>query len=1463
MRTSLGTFLAFVLFAAAAPAAEPPRLKVLFLGDNGHHQPAARFRQLQPVFAARNIELTYTDKLADLNPETLGKYDGLMIYANHERFTDPAQEKALLDFVASGKGFIPVHCASYCFIHSKPYVDLVGAQFRSHTTGVFRVQDVAPDHPVMKGFTSFESWDETYTHTKHNEKDRTVLEVRTDGGVKEPWTWVRTQGKGRVFYTAWGHDQRTWSHPGFHNLLERGVRWACGQDPALAGPYADAPKMTPITGPASDFEYVPAKVPFYPAGQRWGVTGEPIGKMQKPLPPEKSVKHYSVPEGFELKLFAADADFGGKPIAMTWDERGRLWVAVTVDYPNNRQPEGEGHDKIVVCEDTDGDGRADKFTVFADKLSLPTSLVCAYGGLIVHQMPHTLFLKDTDGDGKADLRQVLFTGWGTQDTHAGPSNLHYGFDNWIYGSVGYSGFAGEVNGEHLRFGQGYYRFKVERVAATRSGAGELRVTKLEFLRSTNNNTWGLAFSEDGQIFGSTANGCPMVHLAIPNRYYEKVRGLSPGVLQSIALSNAFHPITEKVRQVDWHGGFTSAANCAVYTARTYPPEYWNKVAFVSDPTGHLTATFCLQPAGTDYVARYGWNLVAADDEWAAPIDAQVGPDGNVWLIDWYNFIVQHNPTPQGFKTGRGNAYETPLRDKTHGRIYRLVYSKAKPEPKVDLSNATPEKLVETLKHPNMLWRLHAQRLLVERGKGDVVPALTRLVAQASEGEGSAAVHAIWTLHALGALGEEHRDSPAVGAAAAALASKAPAVRRAALLALGSTGQLAGRLTEDFVEKEADPEAALALYLAVADDPHLGPRDVAAVVGRLMRTADLQDRTLADAATVALTRHPSFLMMTTRRADWPADRWPAYLRLVERAAAQYAAADPRGRAEAVTVGELFRKLADADPEVAAAAVNGLAAGWPTGKRAALDPAADKAVGDLLGKLPPASRGRLLRLAAAWGARGLDAQLAEITKGLLATVADAKAADADRLAAARQVVEFRPDDDAAAAKLLDAIGSQTSPQFAIGLFEALAQSKARNLGPAVIAKLPTLPPTARPAALRLVLARPEPTKAFLDAVEAGKLRFDLLDLDQKTALAAHPDKAIAERAKKLLALGGGLPDPDRQKVIEQFAFVTKKAGDPAAGKKLFTQHCAKCHKHGGEGQQIGPDLTGFAVHPKEEILIAVLDPSRSVEGNYRSYTAKTIDGRVITGLLAGETKTTVELLDAENKRHALNRDDLDEFKESQKSLMPEGFEKQMSADDLANLLEFLTQKGKYVPIPLDKAATIVSTKGMFFTEEDPTGRLVFRDWGPKEFEGVPFVLVDPQKDRVKNVVMLYGPNGSIPPKMPKSVALPCNTAAKAIHLLSGVSGWGYPASEKGTVSMIVRLHYADGTTEDHELKNGEHFADYIRRVDVPGSKFAFALRRQQVRYLAVTPKRAEEIKQIEFVKGPDPTSPIVMAVTVETP
>ena len=173
------------------------------------------------------------------------------------------------------------------------------------------------------------------------------------------------------------------------------------------------------------------------------------------------------------------------------------------------------------------------------------------------------------------------------------------------------------------------------------------------------------------------------------------------------------------------------------------------------------------------------------------------------------------------------------------------------------------------------------------------------------------------------------------------------------------------------------------------------------------------------------------------------------------------------------------------------------------------------------------------------------------------------------------------------------------------------------------------------------------------------------------------------------------------------------------------------------------------------------------------------------------------------------------------MLEGFEKVMKPEELADLLEFLSQKGKFVPLPLDKVATVVTTKDMFFDAGGAAERMIFPDWKPKVFDGVPFVLVDPQKDTVKNAVMLNGPNGVIPPKMPKSVSLPFNGKAKAIHLLSGVSGWGsMQPLTNGGVSMIVRLTYDDGEDRGpRKLKDGLHFADYIRRVDVPGSKFAY--------------------------------------------
>jgi len=1440
MLTSL--LLTSLLFGPVADTAAAPPFKVLFLGDRGHHQPALRYRQLASAWAKEPIKLEYSEDAKVLNSDTLNKFDALMIYANTEKIT-PEQEKALLDYVRSGKGFVPVHCASYCFLNSPEYIKLVGAQFQRHGTGTVRTIVKEPDHAILKGWKPFASWDETYVHTKHNAEGRTVLETRKEGSQEEPWTWVRDEGKGRVFYTAWGHDDRTWGEAGFQKLLQRGLYWAAGKNPESAGTYRGVPEMTKVAKDLAPFEYQPARVPFYPAER--GGSNAPLGTMQKPLDVAQSMKHIVHPTDFELKLFASEPMIEGKPIALNWDERGRLWIAETIDYPNEKRPKGQGRDRIRILEDTDGDGVADKATIFADKLSIPTSLIFVKGGVLVHQAPDTLLLSDTNGDDVADERKVLFTGWSTGDTHAGPSNLHYGLDNWIYFMLGYAGYRGQVGGEDLEFRTGFVRMKPDG-------------SKMEFLRNTNNNSWGIGLSEEGILFGSTANGNPSEYMPIANRYYEAVRGWSSSALSGIAGNPKFAAVTEKIRQVDFHGGFTAAAGHALYTARNYPKEYWNRTAFVAEPTGHLLATFEIEGEGANFRSKPSWNLLAANDEWVAPIVGEIGPDGNVWVIDWYNYIVQHNPTPNGFTTGRGNAYETPLRDKNHGRIYRLV-AKANPgELTFNLKGATPEKLVATLRHPNMFWRNHAQRLLVERGQQDVVPALLEILANPKVDEiglDVGAMHAIWTLHGLGAI----KEAKVAEALTAALKHTAPGVRRNAALALPLTAEAATSIIDAGLTEDANAQVRLAAFLALADRP-ASPKAPAALAKALGDPIVSADKWLPDAITAAAAKQEgSFLSVWLNQPGEP----DAASRKVALIVAEHVArGNPTGRAK-----EIVTALASASPERAAVVLKGLVKGWPAGK-VPLDGATDKALEDLLTKLSASGRSDLIRLGDKWQVESLLKQTEKLVKDLLATLLDEAKSESDRANAAAQAIDFRKGDPELAKKILGLITPQTSPDFASALIEAVGRSEAPVAGD-IIQASSGWSPSVRTQSLRLLAQRSPWTPALLDACEKGTVRLTDLPLDQQRAMADHPDRKIASRARTLLEKGGSLPNADRQKVIEQLASVTKKTGDVPHGKAIYVQHCAKCHVHSavtGPGIPpggIGPELSGMAAHPKEELLIHIMDPSRGVEGNFRAWTIVTKKGQLITGLMSSETKTTLELIDSEGKKHQLNRSDIDEISVSPKSLMPEGFEKQVSEKDLADLLEFMTQRGKFLPLPLDKVANIATDRGMFFGPDSVGDRMIFDDWKPKTFAGVPFMLIDPKEGAKPNAVMLYGPNGSTAPKMPRLVAMNVSGSVRAIHLLSGVGGWNFPALPKGSTSMIVRLTYEDGSKEDHALRNGEHFSDYIRRVDVPGSQFAFDLQGKQVRYLAITPKKSLPLKSIEFVKGRDGSAPVVMAVTIEGP
>ena len=665
--------------------------------------------------------------------------------------------------------------------------------------------------------------------------------------------------------------------------------------PAGAGP-ADIRPLHARTGLAPlTYTNAADALPNYLPGQQWGTQGEPIRTMQVPLAPGESQQHLVTQAGFEISLFASEPQIR-KPIALAWDHRGRLWIAETIDYPNEQQPDGEGRDSIKVCVDTDGDGRADRFTVFADRLSIPTSLCFANGGVIVTEGGQTLFLRDTDGDDVADERRVLFKGWGMGDTHATVSNLRTGPDNWIWATVGYSGFNGTVGGRTHRFGQGVLRFRPDG-------------SELEFIRSSNNNTWGLGISEDGLILGSTANNNASWHMEVPNRYYESVRGWSAGRMETIADTQSIHPVTDRVRQVDQHHRYTAAAGHALYTARAFPREYWNRIAFVTEPTGHLVGFFRLDPVGATFRAVNLGSFLASDDEWTAPIVAEVGPDGAVWVIDWYNYIVQHNPVPQGFRNGRGNAYETSLRDKRHGRIYRVTHPAGQATRAPRLDPADTASLVEGLSSDNQLWRLHAQRLLVERGGSDAVPALRRLVATApteDTGLNPAAMHALWTLGGLGATGAETRE---------ALRHPAAGVRRAAATVLPASAASTAALLDSGVLADRDPQVRLAAFLALADQP--ASADAGGALARALReTRNAVDPVLRDALTAAAARH-----LDGFGRELLADQAPLHpdaLPVVTIVTRHYAAEAPG------SVADLLAALPGVEPGIAAALVAGLEA-----------------------------------------------------------------------------------------------------------------------------------------------------------------------------------------------------------------------------------------------------------------------------------------------------------------------------------------------------------------------------------------------------------------------------------------------------------------------------------------------------------------------------------------------------------
>jgi putative membrane-bound dehydrogenase-like protein len=468
------------------------------------------------------------------------------------------------------------------------------------------------------------------------------------------------------------------------------------------------------------------------------------GTMQSPLTAAQSINCLGTIPGFRAELWASEADSVISVQNFTFDERGRMWAVETFDYPNTLTTPFAGHDRVVILEDTNHDGVMDSRKIFVSGLNIPQAIEIVPQGIVVGMTPHIVLFKDENNDDVADspTGTVLYTGFPrSNDTHGGLHQLKYGLDGWLYGSTGYNG--GNVSG--VAVGQSIFRVRTD-------------TTRIERISGINSsNAAGLGQMEDGQLFASAANAGTTPHTQ---------HAVTPGATTTIANANISAYSTNNIPdstndkvQGDYPWSYSAATGHEIYTARLFPQEYWNRASFINEPTGHVLPTDFLVRNNSSWRANRVTgkaHILASKDAWAAPLQSMVGPDGTLWVIDWYTYVLLHNGI-NGSWAGAGAAWINPLRTRTRERIYRVVPSDNRLDPVLNLSNATFPQLVETFRNTNMFWRLQAQKMILRKAntpqlKADVEPLLLNALKSRSVdavGLDPYALHAMWTAQGLG------------------------------------------------------------------------------------------------------------------------------------------------------------------------------------------------------------------------------------------------------------------------------------------------------------------------------------------------------------------------------------------------------------------------------------------------------------------------------------------------------------------------------------------------------------------------------------------------------------------------------------------------------------------------------------------------------------------------------------------
>jgi putative membrane-bound dehydrogenase-like protein len=939
--------------------------------------------------------------------------------------------------------------------------------------------------------------------------------------------------------------------------------------------------------------------------------------------PQDAIAMWQVKPGFALQLAAHEPQVRD-PIAICFDERGRMFVCEMIDYSEMRDVTPH-LGRISLLEDKDGDGYYESSRVFADDLPWPTGLIWANGGLYVGATPDIWRFEDRDGDGRAEVREKVFTGFGTGlkllNVQGLMNSFQWGQDNRIH-VLGGGGNRGEIT-----------CLKRPELPAQELGGRDFwfEPRTHEFGLEVGGAQYGMSFDDFGRKFGCSNSD----HLQY--WVHNESRAGLPAARKSIAVDGGAAEVFRispdepwRIIRTRWRiagvvkgavegggrvsGYFTGATGTTVYRGDAYGPEFVNNT-FSGDAGGQLVHRKIIRPAedGVSLVGERpaderGFEFAASKDTWVRVVNFANAPDGCLHLCDMYREVIEHpwsipDEIKQHLDLNSGN---------DRGRIYRIVPTLDgwQRRGKVDLASASTGELVAALAHPNGWHRDTAARLLYERQDRAAVTTLTKLLT----GDANVAkLHALSALDGLGALTESTLLS--------ALGDGDAQVRERALLLL-RTRKPGGLAQARLSALAADPSPRVRFQLALLLDT-LPPEASTAALAHLVRN-DARNPWISAAV---LSASPAQLR-----------------RIFEDAETRTFLGTPEG---AATSAQLISVLAAAEADSTRLRdVIAFVAKNP-------QPANLRALGDGLRK------------------RGTTIQKADAA-GLLAnvfTAAASTATDATAKAAARTdaiaTLAFAP--PAVATPALTACLAASQPDaIQSAAIATLAQGTAQDGAATLLEHWPHYGERAKDAALSALLGRDERALALLGAIESGKIPATALAAFQVQNLVQHKDAKISTLAKKALA---AVIPPSRAEVTAKFQPALAAKGDASRGQAVFMQRCFTCHRAGGQGMAVGPDLETVKTKGREALLTAILEPHKEVAAQFIAYTVNTRDGAVLNGIVTNDDATSLTLKMMGGADMTIPRSNIKGSTSTGQSLMPEGLEAGLDVSGMADLLTFI--------------------------------------------------------------------------------------------------------------------------------------------------------------------------------------------------